>query len=311
MANRPKILLGLAIFFIVLFILFSKIIPGSISPVSTFEIAAQKNQFDFSFKLTKSDQPQFQKALEALQLPSSIQQGASFELDSTSSAKLAYVAPIKGQFLFSKKAVDFIGSTKRTAVAKNLSFQSFPLPPNLNFAISSTDLTLMAQTHLSLPQNLTDTIIKETSPGPQVIASFGQEPNIVYIFKTGNFDITSLKDMAESAEYKQETQDGVTLYILKNVTAFELKDFSYITSGLDAAKAVIAVSQNKNHISFPTEKQGVISLLFINTDKNPVPQSLLLKMFNTEKKIPTFLKNISRLSFDLEDKSFTGSIETK
>ena len=149
MANRPKMVLGLAIFFIALFILFSKIFPGSVSPVSTFQITASKNQFDISFNLTKSDQPQFQKALEALQLPSSLQQGASFELDSTSSAKLAYVSPIKGQFNFSPKTVHFSGNTNRTAVVRNLSFQSFVLPQNLNFAISGTDLAKTAQNYLN------------------------------------------------------------------------------------------------------------------------------------------------------------------
>lgn len=311
MANRPKILLGLAIFFIVLFILFSKIIPGSISPVSTFQITAQKNQFDLSFNLAKGDKPQLENALATLKLPISIEKGISFELDSTSSARLAYVSPVNGKFNFFTNTLNFNGNIPRTAVANNVVFQSFNFPQNLNFAISGVNLTNMAQSYLNLPKNLTDSIVKNSSPDAQVVASFGQDPNIIYIFKTGNFDMTSLKDMAESGEYKQETQDGVIMYILKNVTAFEIADFSYITSNLDAAKAVIAVSKNKDHITFPAEKEGVVSLLFINTDKNPAPQSLLLKMFNTEKKIPTFLKNISRLNFDLKDKSFTGSIVTR
>lgn len=308
MANHPKMVLGLAIPFIVLFILFSKIFPGSVSSVSTFEIAAEKNQFDLSLNLTKSDKQQFQKALEALQLPSSLQKGASFELDSTSSAKLAYVAPVNGQFTFTANTVNFSGNIAHTTVPANLVFQSFSLPQNLNFAFSGANLTNMAQSYLNLPKDLADSITKDSSADAQIVASFGQEPNIVYIFKTGNFDVTSLKDLAGGEGYKQESQDGITLYILKNITAFEIRDFSFMTSNLDSAKAVIAASKSKNHISFPAEKQGISSLLYVNTGKNPVPENLLIKMFNSPKKIPTFLKNISRLTFTLKDKSFTGSI---
>lgn len=311
MAKRPKIVLGLAISFIFLFVLFTRIYPGRISPVSTFQVTPHKNQFDLSFSLTKSDQPQFQKAQEALKLPSSIQKGATFELDSTSSAKLAYAAPIKGHFSFVAKTVNFSGNIEHAAVPANLVFQSFNLPQSLNFALTGASLTDMAQDYLALPENIADAVVSDSSPDAQVVASFGQEPNIVYIFKTGNFDITALKDLAGDEQYKQESQDGVTLYILKNVTAFEIGDFSYITSNLDSAKAVIAAIKNKNHTRFPTEKEGIVSLLYLNTDKNPVPQSLLTKIFNSPKKVPTFLKNISRLTFNLKDRSFTGSIETK
>lgn len=311
MANRPKVVLGLAIFFIALFILFTKIFPEKVRSISTFQIAAQKNQFDVSFNLTKSEKQKFQKALETLQLPSSIQKGASFELDSTSSAELAYVAPVNGQFTFTANAVNFSGNIAHATVPANLVFQSFNLPQNLNFAFSGANLTNMAQSYLNLPQNLADSIAENSSADAQIIASFGQEPNIAYVFKTGNFDITSLKNLVGSDQYKQETQDGITLYILKNITAFEIGDFSFITSNLDTAKTIIATSKSKNHISFPTEKEGVVSLLYVNTEKNPVPENLLIKMFNFPKKVPTFLKNISRLTFILKDKSFSGSITTK
>lgn len=311
MAKRPKIVLGLALLAFIFFFLWSKSLSSKSGLISTFQISSRQNKFNISFNLTNADKSRFENALAALKLPASLEKGASFELDSTSSAQLAYVSPVKGKMNFVPSGINFSGNPKRIAVPANLTFQTFNFPQNLNFAFSGTNLTNMAQDYLTLPANLADTITKDSSPDAQVVASFGQEPNTVYIFKTGNFDITSLKEMTSSGEYKQETQDGVTLYILKNITAFEIGDFSFITSNLDSAKAIIAATKDKKHVSFPTEKEGIVSLLYLNTDKNPVPQSLLNKIFNSPKKVPTFLKNISRLTFHLKDKSFTGSIETK
>jgi hypothetical protein len=311
MPKRPKIALGLALLTIVLVFLFTNTFSSKIGNTSTFQVSSNQNKFNISFSLTKNDKPHFENVLSALKLPGSLEKGATFELDSTSSAKLSYVSPVDGWFTFGKNTINFSGKIQRAAVPANFVFQSFNFPQNLNFAISGTNLTQMAQNYLNFPKNLADSISKNSSPDAQIIASFGQEPNIVYVFKTGNFDITSLKDLAAGGEYKQEFQGAITLYILKSVTAFEIGDYTFIASNLDCAKAMISAIKSKSYISFPAEKEGVLSLLYINTDKNPVPQSVLIKMFNSGKKVPTFLKDISKLNFTLKDKSFSGSIITK
>ena len=307
MLGRPKITLGLTLLAITFLLVVIASVPKK-SSRSTFELTAQKNRFKFSFNISEKDTSNFQKLLEKLALPQSAAYGIEFELDSTPSAMLDFAAPIKGTQVVTSKSLEIKGEITNSAAAQTDAFQRFSFPQDLNFALSAVGLQDAAKIYLDLPPDLAQSIAQNSAFGPQYLATFGNSS--IYIFKTGTFDITTVKDSGEG--YKEEVLDSVNVYILTKVTAFEIGQWTYIASSLDAAKAVINTQKDpKNSIDFPNSEKGNFALLFINSPNYPAPESLLIKIFGSKAKIPKSIEQISKIEFTLKDTTFSGLIDLK
>lgn len=306
MLGHPKKTLGLTIAALAFLLVVIAISPKK-SLLSTFKITARQNRFYIGFDIAKKDSAGFQKLLEKLNAPASISKGIEFELDGTPSAILNFALPIEGTLNPSPSSLIVSGNLMRSPTAETYTFQSFSFPQDLNFALSHANLQDTAKIYLSLLPDIAESVAQDSAIGPQYLAAFGNSS--VYIFKTGTFDIASLKNQKE---YKEETVDNIKVYLLTKVSIFEIGEWTYITSTLDAAKSVINTQKDpKNSIDFPSIEKGNFALLFTSSEKNPAPESLLVKIFNSKDKIPNFMSKISKIEFTLKDTAFSALIELK
>lgn len=306
MVRRPKKALGLIIASIVFLLVVIAVSPKK-SLLSTFKITASQNRFYVGFDISKKDSADFQKLLEKLSAPESISKGLEFELDSTPSAMLSFAVPVEGTLDPSPNSLIISGNLTRPETSETYVFQSFSFPQDLNFALSSANLQEAAKIYLDLPPEIAGSVAQNSAVGPQYLVVF---PNSsVYIFKTGTFDVASVKNQRE---YKEETIDNIKVYLLAQVSIFEIGEWTYIASNLDAAKSVVSTQKDpENTINFPNIEKGNFAMLFASSEKNPVSDDLLVKIFGSKDKVPNYMSKISKIEFTLKDTTFSGLIELK
>ncbi len=309
MLKRPKAYLGPAIAVVAFLLLLFGIAIGKSKAYSTFELTSSRNRFNLTFDLKSKDQSNFSNFIQKLNLSNSFLHGVEFELDSIPSALLNFTTPAKGKLIQIANSIEITGQLKRPLQPTPFDFQTFNFPENLNFALASANLEEASGNYLDLPTSLLQTISQNAAVGAQYVASFGD--SWVYIFKTGTFDIASLKQKLPD-QYKEETIDNIKIYLLGRATIFEMGDFTYIVNSLDTGKALMSAQKDlENGSHFPTVKKGNFALLFINTEKSSAPESLLIKIFGSKSRIPKFINQIGKISFTLKNTTFSGLIELK
>lgn len=308
MPKYPKIILGLLLIFLVLGISKVGYIREKVNP--SFTLTAFQNSFNLKFNLDKTQKAAFGKALENLSLPSSVIEGVNFELDSTSSARLAFYSPISGTVITNGKQIKFTGSLDKEQELIN--FLPFKFPADLNLAIASYNLSKEAQRALNIPQKLLEQIHLEQDRSGQYLAFFDKGPQTVYIFKTNNFDTDSLKTITEEeSSYKEEIQDGVKFFLIKNLAIFQLDNFTLVASSLDAAKKMVSAQKENEAVTFPQQGSNSYVLTFINSSKSPVSEDTLRQVFAKKEQIPTFVLKIEKLDLALKGDRFSGIMEIK
>lgn len=313
MQRYPKLALGLLIIIAFAAFLTISLIFKKSASLSSFTLESKQNKLHLQFNLNKRDKENFAQFLEKLSLQANLEEGITFQMDATSSAMLAFSTPVTGPLNLQENKVTASGKLAHPISSDNQEGESFRFPKSLNFAIAGPNLISNAATYLDLPPQIKNTIEDNSANSLQILALFDKDAHGIFIFKTGNFDVESFKDLPPSTlTYKEETSDSTKFSLVNNFVLFEIGEWTVISTSRDAAKAILAQQKNpEDSIYFPPQNNAVTptaSLLFLNPRSNPAPENLLIKIFGTKEKIPTFLTNVARIDFSARGKDFSAAI---
>lgn len=310
--NRKKLVLGaIALIFIVFLVVYLATLQ------STVTIAPVGNKFKLSFQLRKSDEQKFSNLLEKLNLSQSVKQGVQFELDSTSSAKLAFTSPINAKITLASDALNFKGTLTRTPNPSQ-AFENIKIPIS-STAILGHDFKYFLKKNLDLPADLSAWIDKNlNSDIAQFLIVFGDNYDFAVIFQNKDINFADLKNikngLGESIA-KEETAEGITFVLLKveglekTPAVFSQNGWNYFVSSAQGAKDLASASKlSAQEIEFPAlpQKESLSMVINFVNKNSALPPYFFLPQENSK-----ILGRIANFKFVLKDKSFFGSFSVK
>ncbi len=333
MKLTPRIILGIAataliIASIALAIVFTK------KDQSYILLTSKENRFDLNFRVQKKDQENFQKILSSLEIPQDVQNGVNFQLDSTSSARLNFLAPIKASLNLKDKSVNLSGETSIPMFLYQSSINQVRLPKSTNLAIFAPSLENFVKARLNLPQNISSWLDKNFSQANgSYLAVYGPNPDYSLLIKKDQIsfdDLRNLKDSNGDAIYKEESSGDIKLHFLQTpstnfqdqqtLTFFQLGTYQVMSSSPAAAKSLIDAQKSQDYYKFPQESNQKAALLaeFSNSNENTISdqaESFLLQSWersiSSKTKLASSIKRIKFASFALKEQSFSGLINLK
>lgn len=334
---KSRIILGLLALLLFLVLVFVVLSFLSFKKSSLLLFAAE-NKFKLHFDISKNDKTSFVKILENLNLPPNIENGFEFELDSTSSAKLTYLTPLKSSLDFNSQKIIFSGETSHNPFQNELRIENIKVPSSSNLVVFAPDFKDFIKARIILNPKLSDWFEKNlSSKEGQYLVIFGQNSDFSIIFKAKEIDFESLKyiQVASASEpfYKEEIEDNLTFHLLKlpedqrtkqlnNITLFQLGPWVFLNSSYESAKYLLKVqkSQESSIDSFSKypNKTTSFAIHFLNGNDSPINQSFLEVLFLdfTNLSIPKVkfakvLDKVKEFEYFLNDKDFSGLIYIK
>lgn len=311
----PKILLGIALALLVVLLVQIKNPQKS----SQIRIEAFQDHFKVAFDITKTDQQKAQKTLEILNLPQHLLTGFEFELDSTSSAKLAFASPITINLDFENTKVNFAGQMTVTSPINLTANSNLKIPKNAKIGIFTQDFKKFAQKILQDPK-LIEWYNQNFAPNAQYLIIFGQKEFIVVASRTDPVSFSDLESLDTGLDqaYKVESFDlagvkTVDLHILKSQsTFFQLAENLYFANSPQTAKDFInAQIGNAPAITFTNSNLGDVSFVaFWQQQESSSAQDLDL-ILGTGHNIEKYLTNIERFELIQKNDKFESTIRFK
>jgi len=304
---------------------------------STSLLDSKENKITISFDLKDNDQKNFDNILNNLNIPQTVVEGASFELDSTSFAALTYLTPIKSNLKIDASAISFSGETSHSPFSTNSQLETIKAPESSNLIIYSENLIdfVIAGTSLSTQFELW---LKDNFPKkfPSYLIIFGAQSDFAII--TNNIDInySSLssifsQDQLEDS-YKVETQNEI-FYHLVNINSkdiensqtlalFNIANWQVLASSRDAAFSISSsINSNDQSLNFPPkniDNSANFLLFYRNSKKFPISQNFINLIFEDNSSagvsleyLKETLQKIESLDFALKEDDFSGLIEFK
>jgi hypothetical protein len=337
MKPSPRIILGIitAAAILLTFLISTNLFFKSHS--SYLLLTSEENRFNLKFNIQKSDQGSFNSLLTKLNIPQSIQEGIRFQLDSTSSAKLAFAVPTKVNMKLTDKTISFSGETSIPMVSNQLDVQKIKVPQTTNLAIFAPNLGSFVKARLNVSENVSGWFDRNfNNPEGSYLALYGSNADFSLLFKNNQINFKELKNLKNSSGepiYKEESGSDSKFYLLQipsinpqnqslqTLAFFQLGDYLVMSSSPDAAKAFIDSQKASDSIEFPKSQNiSKTSLIveYLNTDDNPAPESIeefLLQNWQAssrpKSKLAESLKNIKDASFILKTQAFSGLINLK
>ena len=291
--------------------------------VSTAQISSGINNFKISFNILSEDREQFEKSLEKLSFPSSIEEGVSFELDATSQAQLAFVAPVTAEISFSNNSISFSGILNRPYTLSTLSSHQLKLPSSTNVAIAGSNLAQFAYTELEFPQRLLDWIESNITPSTnQYFFNIQPDANI-YSFLSST-PIEGLKSLEgkEISYIEESTEDTKIIYLTyqdpqtlqeKTISIAKAGDLVFMTSSGETIKELISFQKSPlDEIDFPNFSNKQISYAIYARNNSDQFASILRSLIvKSQPQTLEFVKNIESFYLALSKKSFSALIVIK
>ncbi len=266
---------------------------------SSLLLDSKENKFTVNFDLKKEDPKNLIEILDKINFPQSIVNGVSFELDSTSSANLAYLTPIKSDLDIKNKSIAFSGKTSHSLFASNNQLETFKVPESSNLVVYSENLidfvTARSAFTEKLENWLKDNFPKEFS-GYLIV--FGKQADYAIITKDRNIDFSSLSNVPDQDQledsYKIETQNEISYHLLnivstengqrQTLTLFKIDNWQVLASSRDAAFAITGSIQSKEKsINFPLDnidRSSDFVVFYQNSDEFPPSQNLINLFWN-------------------------------
>lgn len=325
MNPHPKILLGIAIIITVIFSLYL-LLRSNKSQFSSINITPAQNKFKVSFEIINKDQENLPKFLQKLKISSKISQGFEFELDSTSSAKLAFSSPVVSRINFEGNKVKFWGATTQLLFNQKVNLnKNLKLPPTLSIVIFANDLIPQASTTIKLSAPLENWLNENFPRNGQYLLIFASNDVALIATRSQSIDFTTLESQKvagqQQSPLKQEVQDNRTFYLLKvpdsannetTLTFFESADFVAISTSKDVANQFLDLQQG-NSASLeiePGPNNTALSLMiFLQNNDGRLPEAVT-KILDDDQKSQNFVKNVKGAKLTLIDNNFQGYIET-
>lgn len=295
---------------------------------SSISITGNENKFFVNLNLKSSDQKNFEKLLANLEIPKNILDSFSFELDSTSSASLAYITPIKLNPKIKDKSISFSGQISRSPFSRELSAQKIKIPKDYTLA--------------TLAPNVLDFVLKRNSYPEHLAAwietNFNKETGQYLIILRGGSDFVALSQNIDSdleglknvyveknleAQIKEETQNDTSMLLInlengidkgpKTIALFKLDDEIVLASSREAALRIIEAQKSSNFVEFPKEKinQDSTFILRINSAGESQNSDIASYFFKDTENISKSLDKISEINLALKGKEISGLIILK
>ncbi|MEK7581671.1 MAG: hypothetical protein AAB512_05335 [Patescibacteria group bacterium] len=324
MKQIPKILLGSSVIILTLVLIILTIfLRSNKGSKNSLTLTSQNNEFKILFDLDKKSEGDFYNLLSNINAPSDTKQGITFDLDSTSEAKLAFLTPINASFDSSDKKISYSGKLARRPNLSDANLSQINIPQDTIFALAAPNLSHFLISRLNLDAN-SQRQVKEkiNSEDGQYLIIFGKTPDYALFFKK-DLNTQTFKEIP--LEASQESEDNQTkIYSLdipqenSQVGLFsEVGEYKIYVSSREAVKKIID-SQNSNHF-FPEENNvGSLALAFYNdSDKNlndDFFNFLLTKAINSSQDRSTLQKSLQKIkkaTFALKDDTFSGLISVK
>lgn len=277
---------------------------------SQFTITASENKFHASFQLSKYEQGLAQSFLQQANIQQNLLNGFDFALDGTSSARLAYVSPIKTDLDFAKNKLSFKGETE-------VSIISSTQKPDLNINYpETTTVALFGQnlvpfiekgtTHQDLKKWMGDNL--KNSSGQYLIV-YRDNPDFALVYKKDSPpDFEKIKSL--KVIYKEETQNDITFHLVDNFVIFELGDLVFVTPSLDSAKDIASgqkdASKNQNIFG---QSDPINFAIVVHNSPDHQAVSALKFLIGDEQKLTNYIEKIKSASFFLKDNTFHGEVE--
>ncbi|OGD85594.1 hypothetical protein A2164_02445 [Candidatus Curtissbacteria bacterium RBG_13_35_7] len=300
-------------------------------------LESANNQFKVSFDITDSDHANLLKLFNNLNIPKSTEQGFSFELDSTSSAKLAYISPIKSKLSFAPRSISFNGNLSHEPFLSTFTSPTLNIPKNTNLAIFAPNLIDFVNAHYSYPLPITDWLKENvTQSSNQILIFYGESPNYALFIQNEQNDLSSLKnlkfDQALDIIYKEETQQDIIYHFFnipsendenpKNLSVFNFNNWLVLASSQETALFITDVQKSRSDsIIFPNDKnlKNINFMLYYNNPRDYQTSKNLLNMLlpnsdltdTAQNSIAQALEKIENAILILKGNEFSGLIKVK
>jgi len=333
MAKKParsllkKTFLGL--FFVLIILVFFTSFARWQKQETSVTLNAFSGKFKVNFNIPQSDQEEFSKTLQKLQLPQSIEQGFEFELDATSSAALNFALPIEAKISFGPK-INFKGSLHRSGI-NNLPVVNLKIPQNTNLAVFAPDFRDFISTRLNFPPEFANWLDKNLfAEKGQVLIIFGKDADFAIIAKANQVDFEGLKNihMPDSQEpfyKKSQTEDLVDLHLVNlpadwrgsplAATFSQIGQLLFFSSSPQAAEELIKVQKSQElsitFPSFPASDTVSLAILFRNSNQNSIGQPFEKLIFGSRPDFAKAIEKISQAQLTLKENEFSGLIDLK
>lgn len=321
MSSKPKVILGFLLLTLAIFlVIFS--ISRLRNKSSQLTVFPQGNQFRLEFNLLPKDADKLERTLDKLGLPN-LNRSLSFELDGTSQAKLASVAPVKVNLKFLQNSIEFNGAYSRPAPFLESSQQKLKIPKSTNIAIAARSIGNLLESKLDFPPVFVEWIKNnQENQTLQYFYNFDQNQNVL-IFKSQKppEDLKNLKP--ETVSYKEDNQENTKYIFLtytslkdlkeKTLSIISIEDLVYITPSLETTNAILDFQKNpKDAIEFPqNSSQKTIYSLYLKNNSDDFSNLLTDLVLTANPQAVTFIKNIDSFYLSLSQKEFSGLMNVK
>lgn len=322
MAIKPKIYLGLTLIFasLALLIFFSFKITGQ---NSTASISSSGNGFNLRFNILKKDENKLAGFLSSLSLPAGISKGVTFELDSTSQAKLAQFIPVTADLKFTKNEISFNGPVNHGFLLPAEAVGKLKLPKTTNLAVAAQNLDNLQINKLNFPQKLNDYINGNQQNGTfQYFFNFDNNQNVfAFISKNPPEDLKSLE--GDDLTFKEDNQQDFKFILLTYPGSTDNKDQSLfilnfenltlISASVDTLRsAVDSLKSSSGTLDFPQNSKGKISYaLYAKNNDDKFSDTLGTYLFDAKSETLNFTKKLDSFYFLLSLEQFSGLIKVK
>ena len=287
-------------------------------PQSQLQIKAHEDKFKVDFFLKGKDRAKAEEFLEKLLLPQSVLEGQEFELDSTSSAKLAFASPVVLNLKFKTDSISFSGTSHIPLYDANLPTPTgSKIPTTASIILYGQDFKpiITKEAHQTefgawLEDNL-------SSQNGQYLMLFDE--GFALKFKPQKpLDLVKLQEIKSPSEplYKQETVTDTIVHLVKisseeqeTWAIYQIGDWVLLASSFDIAKNVLALELGEApYINFPKTDQNVSLVIYFRDQEVANPNSLSLITTNSQK-LTKYLDNIKEALIVLDGEKISGSID--
>ena len=295
---------------------------------SQITLTADQNKFKLNFNLTNQDLIKFSKVLDKLNLSQSVKDGIEFELDATSSAKLAFTAPIKANLNILPEKIIFQGEVDKSFLSDQEA-ESIKIPAATNLVVFGNNVAEFVRSRLNLPDQFSDWFSKNLiSAQGQYFIVFGPNSDFALVFKNPSTDIDGLKNIKDVKSnqflYMEESIENIKLYLLKlpesldeedlTVAFFQEGDWTFFASSHEAAQELVKIQKSQRpSINFPLKNNSLISLILLyrNSDQNPIGENFPALIFAGHGGLTKTIDQIEEFEFILKKDKFSGLINLK
>lgn len=290
-------------------------------PASHLTLTAAENRFRVELAVPENQRDLTAQVLEKLTIPQDILGGFEFELDSTSSAKLAFATPIKTQAFIKDGNLTFTGKIKRGLPGQHELNTNLKIPKNTQIGVATGEFNQIIDRYLETAK-LRQWFDANQKKRGQYLIIFGRDNFAIIIPKSGSLDFNSLAEAATSPEeevYKQETfevgSNSISLHSIKLarqnqyqlITLFELGEFLYLTSSGAAARDLInSQLGNAPSVNFAARSQTASFFAFwskVDGTETPRVDVIFPSQF------AKYLQNVKKANLEITGKNFSGSLE--